>query len=83
MEALALHTGALPVHWEDNTSCIYVVEDEIVTPRFKHTDITVCFLQDFLIIGFLFQTMRSLVSCRKICAPKHFQVQLSVGVLNG
>ena len=32
---------------------------------------------------FLFINMRSLVSCRKICAPNHFQFQLSVGVLNG
>ena len=27
--------------------------------------------------------MRILVSCQKICAPNHAQVQLSVGVLNG
>ena len=33
MEALALHTGAPAVHWEDNTSCIYVVEDKRVTTR--------------------------------------------------
>ena len=46
MEALALHTGAPTVHWEDNTSCIYVVESKIVTPRVKHLDIPVCFLQE-------------------------------------
>ena len=45
MEDLALHTGAPTVHWEDNISCIYVVEDKIVTPRIKHIDILVCFLQ--------------------------------------
>ena len=25
MEALALHTGATTLHWEDNTICIYFV----------------------------------------------------------
>ena len=35
MEALVLDTGAPTVHWEDNTSCILVVEDKIVTPRVK------------------------------------------------
>ena len=38
MEALALHTGAPTVHWEDNTSCISVVEAKIVTPIVKHID---------------------------------------------
>ena len=46
MEALALSTGAPTVHWEDNTSCISVVEAKIVTPRVKHIDIPVCFLQE-------------------------------------
>ena len=46
MEALALHTGALTVHWEYNTSCISVVEDKIVAPRIKHIDILVCFIQE-------------------------------------
>ena len=46
MEALALHTGAHIVHLEDNTSCISIVEDKIVTLRVKHIDITVCFLQE-------------------------------------
>ena len=45
MEALALHTGATTVHWEDNTSCIFVVEAERVTPRDKHIDIPIFFLQ--------------------------------------
>ena len=46
MEALALHTGAHTVHWEDNIGCISVVEAIIVTPRVKHIDIPVCFLQE-------------------------------------
>ena len=46
MKALALHTGAPTVHWEDNTSFISVVEAKRVTPRVKHIDITVCFLQE-------------------------------------
>ena len=46
MEALAPHTGAHTVHWEDNTSCISVVEAKIVTPRVKNTDINVYFLQE-------------------------------------
>ena len=46
MDDLALHTGAPSVHWEDNKSCISVVEDKIVTPRVKHIDITDCFLQE-------------------------------------
>ena len=32
---------------------------------------------------YLFQNMRSIMSCQKICAPNHVQLQLSVGVLNG
>ena len=46
MEALALHTGEPTAHCEDNTSCIYVVEDKRVTPRVKHIDIPVCFLHE-------------------------------------
>ena len=46
MEALALHTGEPTVHREDNTSCIPVVEANIVTPIVKHIYIPVCFLQD-------------------------------------
>ena len=44
MEDLALHNGTLIVQWEDNTSCIYVVEDKIVTPIVKHIYIPVFFL---------------------------------------
>ena len=46
MEAVALHTGAVILHWEDNTSFISVVEAKIVTPIVKHIDIPVYFLQD-------------------------------------
>ena len=46
MEALALHTGAPTVNWEDNTSCIYVVEAKIFTLIVKHIYIPVCFLQE-------------------------------------
>ena len=46
MEALSLHTGATTLHWEENTSCIYFVESKIVTPRVKHIDIPVYFLQE-------------------------------------
>ena len=46
MEALAHHTGAPGVNWEDKTSCIYVVEDKMVTPGFKHIYIPVCLLQE-------------------------------------
>ena len=46
MEDLALYIGAHTVNWEDNTSCMSVVEAKIVTPRVKHIDIKVCFLQE-------------------------------------
>ena len=46
MEALALYTGATTLHWEDKTSCISVVESKRVTPRVKHIDILVYFLQE-------------------------------------
>ena len=46
MEALSLHTGSSTLHWEDNTSCISVVEDKIVTPRVKHIGIPVWFPQE-------------------------------------
>ena len=46
MEALALHTGVPTVHWEDNTSCISIIEAKRVTPRVKHIYIPVFFLQD-------------------------------------
>ena len=32
--------------WEDNTSCISLVEAKIVTPRGKHIENPVCFLQE-------------------------------------
>ena len=82
MEALALQTVTPTVHWEDNTGCISVVESKIVTPRGKHIDIPVCFLQEQLKMVFLFKNMKGVVSCRQICAPNHVKVQLSVGVIN-
>ena len=44
MEALALHTGAPTLNWEDNKGYISVVESKRVTHRVKKMDITVCFL---------------------------------------
>ena len=44
MEALALHTGAPTLHWEDSTSFISVVEAKRVTPRAKHIGIPVYFI---------------------------------------
>ena len=46
MEALALHKGALTLHWEGNTSCIYVGEAKRVTTRVKEIEITVFFIQE-------------------------------------
>ena len=46
MKALELHTGAPTVHWEDNTSCIHIVESKRFTPRVKHIYIPVYFLQE-------------------------------------
>ena len=45
-EALEIHTGAPIVHWEENTIFISVVESKIFTPRVKHNDTPVCFLQE-------------------------------------
>ena len=45
MEALALHTDMTTVHWEDNTSYVYVVEANKVTPIVKHVEIAFFFLQ--------------------------------------
>ena len=41
MEYLELQPGAPKVHWEDNTSCIYIVEAKRVNPRVKHIEIPV------------------------------------------
>ena len=46
MENLLLHIGSPTVHCEGNKSCISVVEAKIVTPRVKHIDIPVYFLQE-------------------------------------
>ena len=75
MEALELHTGAPTVHWGDNTSCIYVVEDKIVTPRVKHIDITVCFLQEQFDNGlFIPKYEKSSVMPADMCS-NHVKVQ--------
>ena len=46
MEALALRTVSLTVHFDYNTNCVCIFEDKIVTPIVKHIDITVCLLQE-------------------------------------
>ena len=46
MKYLTIHTGALTVHWEDNTGCISVVGSKRVTPRVKHSNIPVFFLKE-------------------------------------
>ena len=83
METLALHTIEPTVYWEYNTRCISVVEAKRVTPIVKQIDIPVCFLQEQYTMVFLFQNMRSLVSCRQICAPDHVQFKKLVKVING
>ena len=55
MEALELDTGSPTVHWEYTKSCIYFVYSKRVTPKIKHIDITVCFLQE------QFESQRGLV----------------------
>ena len=82
MEELSTQTGAPTEHWEDNTSFISVVESKRVTPRVKHIVITVYFLLEQFDNGIFFHNMISLVSLRKIFAPNHVQVQLSVRVIN-
>ena len=46
MEALSHHIGSPTAHWEENMICIYVVKAKRVTPRVKHIDIQVYFLQE-------------------------------------
>ena len=46
VEALVFHTVAHIVYWEDSTSFISVVEAKIVTPKVKHIDIPIFFLQE-------------------------------------
>ena len=46
MKALSLHTSAQKLHCEDNTSFISIFEAKRFTPRVKHIDIPVCFLQE-------------------------------------
>ena len=83
MEALALHTGTPTVHREDNTSCISIVEAKNLLLELNTLKFLYFFYKKMLTMVYLFQKMRSIVSCRQICAPNRVQVQLSVGVLNG
>ena len=46
MDTLELHTAETRVRWEDNTSCIYMVEAKIVTHGAKQTYTPVCFLPE-------------------------------------
>ena len=46
MGSLGLPTGAPTMHWGDNTSFISTVEAKQVTPKFKHINIPVFFLQE-------------------------------------
>ena len=46
MKSLAVHTIEPTVHWEDNKSFIYVVDNKGVNTRVKHIDICVWFLQE-------------------------------------
>ena len=57
MEAIALQTCAPTVHWEDNTSCIYVVEAKIVTTKVKHIVIPICFPQEQFTMVLCFQIL--------------------------
>ena len=83
MEVLSIHTGAPTVNWDYNTSFIPVVEAKIVTPRVKHIDITVCFLQEQFAMVYLFQHIKILVSCYQICVPNYVRVQLSAVIISG
>ena len=46
MEDLVIHTVSPTLHWEDNTSCIYVVEVKQVTIGVKHIETHVYFIQE-------------------------------------
>ena len=83
MEALAIHTGAPEVHWEDNISYIYVVESkDLLLELKKFISLSVFYNKNLTMVSLL-KNMRSIVSLRQTCAPKHVQVQLSVRALNG
>ena len=74
IEDLALYTGAPTLHWEDNTSCISVVEAKRVTPRVKHIAIPVCFLLEQIDNGlFLPRCEKSSVVPSDMCT-NHVQV---------
>ena len=75
MEYLALHNGAPKVHWEDKkvVFMLLMITElllELKTLIFQ----SVLYYINFTMVS-LFQNMISPVSCRKICAPNHVQVQ--------
>ena len=84
---MSLHGSIRTPHWvinitlEDNTSCISVVEAKIVTPRVKHMDIPLFFIQTFFTMVSLFQNMRSIMSCQQIFVTNHVRFQWSVVAL--
>ena len=41
MKELALYIGAPTVYWDDNQSCVYIVEGKTFTLRVKNIDIPV------------------------------------------
>ena len=45
MEYLGIPTGPLTVKWEENTSCISIVEAKWISPRVKHTETSIYFLK--------------------------------------
>ena len=46
METLSIHTGYPTVHLEDNKIYISIIKSKLVTPRKKHINIPVCFIQE-------------------------------------
>ena len=73
MEALALHTGEPTLYWEDNTSCIYVVEAKRVTPRVKQISIPVYFILEFFDNGiFVPKYEKSIVITEDMCTKPFF-----------
>ena len=73
MEAFALHNGAPTVNCEDKTIFISFVEAQIVTPRVKHIDIPVYFLQHQFDNGLFFpkyerSSVMPIDMCTKPCS---------------
>ena len=73
MEDLSLHTDAHTVHWEDKISCISDVGAKIGTPRVKHIDIPVWFIQEQFYNGLFIRTYEKYsvmpaYMCTKLCS---------------